>query len=169
MNWTLTGICIAAMLFNTFAEAKIYRWKDKNGNWVYSDKPKKGSQKVKLNAPMVMPSTNTDILQSNQNTKPIAYQASISSPSHEQTIRENTGTVYITGQVTPSFHKGFMVQLFHNGNAVGPKQSTTSFVLKSLSRGEHKLKMAVYNPQGKAIATSPESTFFLHKASVANR
>ncbi|MBE0355289.1 DUF4124 domain-containing protein [Pseudoalteromonas phenolica O-BC30] len=150
-------------------EAKIYRWKDKNGNWVYSDTPKKGAQQVKLNKPLVMPSINTEHLNANNTKKTISYQANITSPSHEQTIRENTGTVYVTGQVMPSFQRGFTVQLFHNGTATGERQSSTSFVLKALSRGEHKIQMAVFNPQGKKVATSQESIFFLHKARVGNR
>lgn len=167
MNWAISGLCLLMAFITLPSEAKIYRWKDKNGNWVYSDTPKKGAQQVKLNKPLVMPSTNTDILQPNLNQKSISYQAKITSPSHEQTIRENTGTVYVTGQVIPSFHKGFTVQLFHNGTAVGSRQSSTSFVLKSLVRGEHRIKMAVFNPQGKNIATSQEHTFYLHKASVS--
>ena len=106
MKWTVKGLCFLMALIALPSEAKIYRWKDKNGNWVYSDTPKKGAQQVKLNKPLVMPSTNTDILQPNLNQKSISYQAKITSPSHEQTIRENTGTVYVTGQVIPSFHKG---------------------------------------------------------------
>lgn len=167
MNWAITGLCLLMVFITTPSEAKIYRWKDKNGNWVYSDTPQKGAQQVKLNKPLVMPSTNTDILQADKTPKSISYQANITSPSHEQTIRENTGTVYVTGHVTPSFHKGFTVQLFHNGTAVGTRQSSTSFVLKSLVRGEHKIKMTVFNPQGKTVATSQEHTFYLHKASVS--
>lgn len=169
MKWTLKGLCILLALIALPNEAKIYRWKDKNGNWVYSDTPKKGAKEVKLNKPLVMPSTNTNVLQSSNTHKQISYQASITSPKHEQTIRENTGTVYVNGQVMPSFQKGFTVQLFHNGSAVGAKQSSASFVLKSLSRGEHKVKISVFNPQGAQIATSKEHTFYLHKASVNNR
>ncbi|MFY8301160.1 DUF4124 domain-containing protein [Pseudoalteromonas sp. SS15] len=169
MKWTVIGLSILMALIALPSDAKIYRWKDKNGNWVYSDTPRKGAQEVKLNKPLVMPSTNTNVLQSPNTQKQISYQANITSPNHEQTIRENTGTVYVSGQVLPSFHKGFTVQLFHNGSTVGAKQSSTSFVLKSLSRGEHKIKMAVFNPQGTQIATSKEHTFYLHKASVSNR
>ena len=175
MKWTVKGLCILMTLISLPSDAKIYRWKDKNGNWVYSDTPRKGAQEVKLNKPLVMPSTNTNtntntnVLQSSNTQKQISYQANITSPNHEQTIRENTGTVYVSGQVLPRFHKGFTVQLFHNGSTVGAKQSSTSFVLKSLSRGEHKIKMAVFNPQGTQIVTSKEHTFYLHKASVSNR
>lgn len=150
-------------------EAKVYRWKDKNGNWVYSDVPKKGSQQVKLNKPLVMPSTDTSVLSDTKKTKQAFYKAFISTPTDKQTIRDNSGTVYVTGQVQPSFSKGLKVQLYLNGAPAGPQQSNATFVLKNVPRGEHTLRLRVSNSQGKTLANSKEITFFLHKASVGKR
>jgi hypothetical protein len=150
-----------AMLLSTTSEAKIYRWKDKNGNWVYSGTPKKPEKKIS--------DTLVTSSESKRANKAVVYQAIITSPNHDQTIIEKTGTIYVTGQVVPSFHRGLSVQLFHNGKAVSQKQATTSFVLKSLPHGEHKLTMAVFNTQGKAVAISKEHIFQLHRTNKTNR
>ncbi|WP_247749626.1 DUF4124 domain-containing protein [Pseudoalteromonas viridis] len=152
------------------SDQKVYRWKDKNGNWVYSDVPKKGSEKVKLNTNMLtMPATDTSILAPNSTTPAVTYKAKITAPSDQQTLRENSGSVYVNGLVTPRFANGFQVQLFLNGKPAGPKQTSASFALRDLPRGEHKLQMKVFDDKGMLVAQSAVTTFFLHRASLLNR
>ncbi|WP_240650312.1 DUF4124 domain-containing protein [Pseudoalteromonas rubra] len=152
------------------SDQKVYRWKDKNGNWVYSDVPKKGSEKVKLSTNMLtMPATDTSILTPNSTTPAVTYKAKITAPSDQQTLRENSGSVYVNGLVTPRFANGFQVQLFLNGKPAGPKQTSASFALRDLPRGEHKLQMKVFDDKGMLVAQSAVTTFFLHRASLLNR
>ena len=55
---------MSVLFTSTFvlADDKVYRWKDSNGNWVFSDVPKSGSKEVKLNKPMIIPAENTAVL-----------------------------------------------------------------------------------------------------------
>jgi hypothetical protein len=160
--------CLAFISCISSADSKVYRWKDENGNWVFSDVPLKGAQEVRLNKPMIMPTVDTKILNAQKQQKAIRYSASITSPNHEQTLRENTGTIYVTGQIEPSFSNGLKVQLTLNGKATGPMQTSTSFVLNNVSRGEHSLVLTLYNEQGKALAQSKSTTFFLHRKNISN-
>ncbi|NUZ11411.1 DUF4124 domain-containing protein [Pseudoalteromonas sp. McH1-7] len=149
---------------------KIYRWKDKNGHWVYSDIPKPGSKEVKLHSNILtMPSIDTKVLASQSDTTPtITYQAKITSPENEQTIRDNSGSVYVTGSVEPRFTQGLSVQLYLNGEATGPKQSNAQFSLRNIHRGEHALVLKVFNQKGQVVAQSNEHKFYLHRNTVNN-
>lgn len=164
MTLALTSIDAAAE-----SNPKIYRWKDKNGHWVYSDVPQPGSKEVKLNAnALTMPSVDTKILEQTDTTPTIQYTAKIISPEHEQTIRDNSGSVYVTGTIEPRFTQGLSVQLFLNGTATGPKQSNTQFSLRGINRGEHSLVMKVFNQKGMLVAQSDAHKFFLHRNTVNN-
>ena len=56
----MSGILLSAVL-NTPCYAEIYKYKDKQGNWQYSDKPPKGeSTKVYINNKKNHPAENTD-------------------------------------------------------------------------------------------------------------
>ncbi|WP_240036197.1 DUF4124 domain-containing protein [Pseudoalteromonas sp. A757] len=164
MTLALTSIDAAAE-----SNPKIYRWKDKNGHWVYSDVPRLGSKEVKLNAnALTMPSVDTQILEQVDTAPTIRYTAKITSPEHEQTIRDNSGSVYVTGTVEPRFTQGLSVQLFLDGVATGPKQTNTQFALRGINRGEHSLVIKVFNQKGTLVAQSDTQKFFLHRNTVNN-
>ncbi|MBE0369773.1 DUF4124 domain-containing protein [Pseudoalteromonas aurantia] len=158
--------CFVLFSSSVLADSKVYRWKDEQGNWVFSDVPRQGAQEIQLNKSMTMPAVDTSILNTQASQKAIEYTASITSPNHEQTLRENTGTIYVTGQIQPSFSNGLKVQLTLDGKATGPMQTSTTFVLHNVPRGEHSLLLRLYNEQGKVLAQSDPTTFYLHRKSI---
>ncbi|KAF7768996.1 hypothetical protein PCIT_a3535 [Pseudoalteromonas citrea] len=160
--------CLVFISCASSADSKVYRWKDDNGNWVFSDVPRKGAQEVQLNKSMTMPAVDTKIFDTKIQQQATSYTASITSPNNEQTLRENTGTIYVTGQIEPSFTNGLKVQLTLDGKATGPMQTSTTFVINNVPRGEHTLVLKLYNAQGKTLAQSDSTTFFLHRKSVGN-
>nr|WP_306174075.1 DUF4124 domain-containing protein [Pseudoalteromonas shioyasakiensis] len=148
------------------ADKKIYTWKDKNGAVVFSDTPKVGAQEVKLTSQILsMPTTNTSIL---DETKPIAkksFKIEVASPANEETVRENTGSVYVTSRVSPRFENGFKIQLFVDGTAYSAPGSSSTFALRNVDRGEHSLQVKLYDPKGNVLSVSPTSVFFMHRQS----
>ncbi|WP_440054467.1 DUF4124 domain-containing protein [Pseudoalteromonas sp. T1lg65] len=172
MSRSFCCLLLALLSFSAICEANqtIYRWKNEKGHWVYSDVPKKGAEVVNLTTNRaVIPSTDTSILDAKpkpQNT--IAYSAKITSPEHQQTIRDNSGSLYVSGTVLPRFSQGLSVQLYLNGEATGPQQTSTQFALRNLDRGEHQLILKVFNNQGKMVAQSEPHTFYLHRNAVGN-
>ena len=46
--WLLIALCIVCA--QAYADKKVYRWKDQNGNWVYSDTPRKGAINMCINS-----------------------------------------------------------------------------------------------------------------------
>ena len=145
-------------------DKKIYAWKDKNGVLVFSDTPKPGAKEIKLTSQHLnMPATNTDILDTVPAKAPVKFSINISSPEPNQTIRENTGSVYVSTRISPRFEAGFTIELFLNGTAIGPPSDTTTFALRDIERGQHTLQVKLYNKQNQVIATSTESVFFMHR------
>lgn len=159
-------LLIALMLsLNSHAsDKKIYAWKDKNGVLVFSDTPQPGAKEVKLTSQhLSMPATNTDILDTSPTKTAVKFKISITSPEPNQTIRENTGSVYVSTRIAPRFEAGFTIGLFLNGVAIGEPSDTTTLALRDVERGQHTLQVKLYNKQNQVIATSAESVFFMHR------
>lgn len=147
-------------------ERKIYAWEDKNGVLVFSDTPKSGAKEVKLTTQnLTMPAVDTRVLNDQDLPKAINYKIVIASPADQATVRENTGSVYVTSRITPRFENGFTIQLLVDGSPFAAPSNTSTFALRNVNRGEHTLQVKLFDSQGNTIASSPVSTFFMHRAS----
>ncbi|MCF2902325.1 DUF4124 domain-containing protein [Pseudoalteromonas sp. SSMSWG5] len=148
---------------------KIYSWKDENGVLVFSDSPRPGAKEVKLNTQnLTMPTTDTSILDNPASATPVNFKITISSPENEATVRENTGSVYVTARVSPRFATGFKVQLIVDGTPHGKSSNSTTFALRNVDRGEHTLQAKLIDANNKVVSVSPVSTFYMHRASILN-
>ena len=169
IGYLLAFIVLTTVTLDVSAKNKsIYVWKNEDGVLVFSDTPRKGAEKVKLNSPaMSMPSTDTSILNETTSTKAtLNFAIKVTSPAAEETIRDNTGSVHVTGQISPRFLKGHTVQLYLDGAPYGEPQGATVFVMRNVNRGEHQVALELIDAQGNTLATSPPTTFFLHRATV---
>lgn len=145
-------------------EKKIYAWTDKNGILVFSDTPHKGAKEVKLiSQSLNIPVTNTDTFDEQPQPQQAVFSIAISSPDHNQTIRENTGSVYVTSRIKPRFETGFTIQLFIDGKAYGPASDSSTFAMRDVERGQHTLQLKLFNNKGKIIAISEPCIFFMHR------
>lgn len=149
--------------------AKIYVWRNEKGELVYSDTPRPGAEEVKTKPGNVISSSNrveTQVL--DIKTKEISeeYQVVINIPKNNSTIRDNTGSVYIQGSIKPIFKRGLTIQLLLDGEPYEKPQTHTKFSLRDIDRGEHQIKMKLFNEKGKVIALSKPITFYMHRASV---
>ncbi len=149
-------------------EKRIFVTKDANGVLVFSDSPQAGAEEVNLTSrPNIMESTSTNM----PSRAPIAvepFKIEISQPENNGTVRDNTGSVYVSGRITPMFQRGLQVRLVVDGKPLSEPQNKATFILRDVDRGEHKLQMELFDQSGKLIATSPVTTFYLHRASVIN-
>lgn len=165
LRWFLVLLLCASSAALAATSKKIYRWKDENGNWVFSDVPRKGAEEMRLqHNSLNMPQEDISVLDVVEPPKAINYSVAITSPTNEQTIRENTGSLYVTGRIEPRFMPNMQVQLFLNGQAASEKQNSAAFALRDIPRGEHSLQIKLYDETGKMIAVSKPSVFFLHRA-----
>ena len=149
--------------------AKIYVWRNESGELVYSDTPKPGAEEVMTKPGNIIKSSTTlDTQVLDIQTKKIAeeYEVIITQPENNATIRDNTGSVYVSGVITPVFKRGLKIQLILDDIPYQVPQNDTRFSLRNVVRGEHQIKMEIYNEQGKVIALSKPITFYMHRASV---
>ena len=149
--------------------AKVYVWRNENGELVYSDTPRPGAEEVKTKPGNVIKSyTSVETQVLDINTKKIEekYQVVINQPENNITIRDNTGSVLIIGSIKPIFKSGLRVQLILDGQPYKKPQNHSRFSLRNIDRGEHQIKIKLLNGKGKVIASSNTITFYMHRTSV---
>ncbi|WP_068546973.1 DUF4124 domain-containing protein [Thalassotalea crassostreae] len=168
----LTALIILSMTLPTLAaSSKIYVWRNANGDLVYSDSPKPGKEDIAEEIEItekntIISNVDTSILTPTPRVVAEDYQVAISQPEDHATIRDNSGSIYISGRVAPVFKRGFKVRLVFNGEVHGEPQTRSVFILRDVDRGEHKIKLELLNNQGKVIASSKQRTVYLHRARV---
>lgn len=147
---------------------EIYISRDANGVIIYSDQPKIGSTPVSIdNTINVIPSVN-QIKKTKQNKQTKVdgqkFKIKILQPIHESTIRNNNGSLTITGEVLPELLIEHTVQLYLDDILYKQAQSIPLFHLTNINRGEHNAKIVLLNETGTVIATSHIVTFYMHRA-----
>ncbi|NMP17179.1 DUF4124 domain-containing protein [Thalassotalea sp. Y01] len=167
----LFALLFAAIAPLVDAADKVYVWRNENGDLVFSDSPKPGAEEVAEeievnNKQTIISSVDTSVLDISPRVVEEEYRVEISQPEDHATIRDNSGSIYISGRVAPVFKRGFSVRLIFNGEAYGEPQTRSVFILRDVDRGEHKIKLELLNNQGKVIASSKERTVYLHRARV---
>ena len=148
---------------------KIYVWHNEKGQLVYSDTPRVGAEVVKTKQGNIVKSSTsitTQVLDIQKKEIIEEYKITINSPKNNATVRDNTGSVYISAIIEPIFKHGLTIQLILDGKPYQPPQPDTRFILRNLDRGEHQIKMQVLNEKGKVIALSKSITFYMHRVSV---
>lgn len=164
---TLLTLSIATSV--NASTAKIYVWHNEKGELVYSDTPRPGAEEVETKpGNVIKSSTSLETQVLDIHTKKIAedYQVVINHPKDNTTIRDNTGSVYISGSIKPIFKRGLRIQLILDNKPHLQAQTHTMFSLRNIDRGEHQIKMQLLNEKGKVIALSKAITFYMHRASV---
>ena len=149
--------------------AKVYVWRDESGVLVYSDTPRPGAEEVKPHAGNIISSSTgieTQVLDIKTKKIKEDYLVEINHPKDNSTIRDNTGSVYISGSIKPIFKRGLKIQLIVDDKPHLTPQTHTMFSLRNMDRGEHQIKMKLLNDNGKVIASSKAITFYMHRTSV---
>ncbi|WP_241242442.1 DUF4124 domain-containing protein [Thalassotalea sp. G2M2-11] len=164
-----TLVMLAVMLSTAVyaTTTKIYVWRNAEGVLVYSDSPKPGAEEVEVKKSNQMSSSiDTSILDIKPKVIEEKYQVELIQPADKATVRDNTGSVYVSGRIKPIFKKGLKIRLLLDNTPYDKPQSHSIFVLRNIERGEHQLKMELIDEKGKVIASSSPTTFYMHRASV---
>lgn len=169
MNKTLLLLAVLFAVSPVLADQnakKVFVTRDANGVLVFSDSPAPDSEEVNFTTrPNVMEATDATMPAKKQTTTE-PFEVAITQPEDQGTVRDNTGSVYVSGRISPMFQRGLRVRLLVDGKPDGEPQNNAVFILRNVERGEHKLQMELFDQNGKLIATSPVTTFYLHRASV---
>lgn len=151
--------------------AKIYVWTNEEGVLVFSDSPRPGAEEIVVDeskANVVESSVDTSVLDITPKEIKNDYTIEITQPTDNATIRDNTGSVHVTGRIKPVFKRGMTVQLYLNNIPYNKPQTNSKFAIRNVDRGEHQIKMEIIDQAGKVIASSNAITFYMHRASAGN-
>jgi Domain of unknown function (DUF4124) len=164
-------LTVVALMYCATASAEIYRWKDEEGNVIYSDTPQPGAEIVELSEPTIVPGQPVPSAADATSGKAEKLQAkpyesvTITRPTDEQTFWDNVANIGVTINLRPALQAGFghKLQLLFDGQAVGKPGSGRSFTLPGVERGAHTLQAVILDTDGQVFARSPITTFFVHK------
>ncbi|MDC2889139.1 DUF4124 domain-containing protein [Psychrosphaera algicola] len=149
----------------------MYVWRNAEGVLVFSDSPKPNVKSDTIDVsktPNIIQSVDASIISGDTTKEDLLDVVSIDivKPLDQDTIRDNTGSLYINGLIKPSFKRGMSVVLKFDDKKVAGPQKSAVFILRDVDRGEHRVQLEVWNDSGKVIAVSKPITVYLHRASV---
>jgi hypothetical protein len=158
------------------APAEVYRWKDADGNVIFSDTPHDGAEIIELGPTTVVPGeppatdTNAAPETADAVAQPTSYASiAVIAPADDETLRDQQSVavdvVTEPGLMTTFGHR---VQLYVNGVPFGAATDSPHFVLSDLARGSHQLAAAVLDAQGNELIRSTATVFHLRKNTVAD-
>lgn len=177
------ALCLASLilLFSSAltAETKIYHWVDKQGKSHFSDTaaPQPGVEEIRV--------SNQNLLFNNSSQEPatvqknelfpeseqekqeaIIYQASITSPQDDSSIRSNDGTLDIHVTTMPEKQNNQKLQLFLDGKTLGEPQISPTIRALNIDRGTHQVQVYLLDEDGKKLAKTQIVTVHLQRAKV---
>lgn len=160
--------------------AATYRWVDDAGQVHYSDRPREGAVKVELRSAQSYQQPRAA-----ESRKPVAQPAArpvseapvnpyasvrIVRPAPQETYRNIGGQLPVTLSLNPGLRGGHRVRVYYDGIELSSwPGDMLSHTLSDVYRGEHNLRAAVVDAQGREIASSETVTFFVHQTSIYNR
>gem|GEM_PF-1161726 len=140
--WVILSFIVPINAHST--STKVYVWRNETGVLVFSDSPKPGAEEIEIKPENqnISPSINTSILDIKPKKIEDNFDVEIIRPTNNSTIRDNTGSVHVSGRIKPIFKQGLSLQLLIDGTPYKEPQAHSMFVLRNIERGEHKTTQA---------------------------
>ncbi len=156
------------------AHADIYQYKDKDGNVVFSDKPPAddtGSEveEVELgviNSAQPPPHIPAAPVSREPQQNRARFSSTITSPSNGSTIPMGPGDFAVTAVMSPPLNSDERALLTLDGQPVGDPQRGSSWQLRNVFRGEHRLIIERHDGQGNVVDTSEPVTVYVLRPSI---
>ena len=167
-------LLLAGVLSCNSAQAELFKWKDEQGNTIYSDQPpaedgdssivKKEQLPQIITVPAFDVNQSDNAVESKPDSKPRYQSIAISAPGHDTEVRENTGNVSVSVQVEPYVfnERGDTVVIYMDGNEVS-RGSQTSVQLQNVDRGTHTLRAEILSQTGQVLKASETTVFHLKR------
>ena len=158
------------------AQTQVYKYRDENGNVVFSDRAPNESnaesdavETVELPAlntaqpPPDMPSSKTKTTSAKSETR---YESVITSPPDGTTIPMGPGNFAVTASAKPGLTQGEKLQLKIDGAVYGEPQNGTVWQLQNIYRGEHSLIVERIDRRGKVLHSTTPVTVYVLRPSI---
>lgn len=164
MKKILGIILILGLAWNS-AQAEIYRYKDDQGNPVYSDTPQQGAEPVYLpGISTFKPGKAPATANKPPEKKEFRYDSvNILKPEKDETFRDNTGTITVQAQVSPSLRGEHKLVFDLDGEQV--TTTSSSHVFENVARGSHTVSVQVVDKDGNPVSSRASVQFYVHRYS----
>ncbi len=168
---TLKIISLLLIFTCAIANAQVFQRTGPDGKVYFSDQPGPDATKVDVApaqsiklAPLPEQSnTGQNKDKAQQETAPGYTRFSIVSPTAEEGVRANDGTVTVNLSLQPELQSGHSIKLSisgEDGDAV-KTGSGPSIELNNLSRGRHTVEARVVDDKGKTLIKTKSVSFFV--------
>lgn len=177
--WGLTAL----LLLPLSASAAIYRTVDAAGNITYTDQPPadaaENTEDISGQIDVLPPNTFTDPTplapyeawipdaQPGEAEDVVGYRSlKITSPTHDESLRDNAGNVVVRSQLAPKLQQGHALHLELDGTLQAEPAEGADVYLTNVPRGTHHIRMVVLNKAGKRVFESDKKVFHLQRISI---
>lgn len=156
------------------AQAQIYKYRDSNGNVVFSDKRPPGTVEDGVEE-ITLPATNSTRVPDTAAPSPqtetpspvdVDYQTSIIEPADGSTIPMGPGNFVVSASISPTLAGGEQLQLIVDGSPAGTPQRSSAWELQNVYRGKHTLVVQRLDGNGDPIDRSDAITVYVLRPSV---
>jgi len=174
----LPGMRVCALLLALLwifpsGAAEVYRYVDPEHGVEFSDTPRPGAERIVIpeaqRAPAIRTPPPAETAASDIPTgTAVAYeQVRITDPLDQETVRDNSGNMLVSVTLKPGLQApfGHRLQLLLDGEPVSTG-TATNFSLTGIDRGTHTLQAVVIGADDAPLASSPTTSFHLHRAAV---
>lgn len=172
VRFALLIIILALAVFNT-ADGQVYKKRNADGSYTYTDKPVAGAQQVDIDTP---PTTEfaktqplTDTTEPTNVNNPLAdvtATVAITSPDQKETVRANNGEFKVRWQADVQGLQGRPIYELYLDTKPIYKGPLTEVTLREVSRGERRLQVRVYAPDDTELARTDITVVYVQRASV---
>lgn len=160
------------LLISLTVHAEVYRSVDGQGNVIFSDTSTENAEKIQLQESYIYSPPVIVDLADDEPSQPLIelavpdYSLAITSPSQNETIRENAGNITITCSVSPALNtdRGDKLIFSLDGNLKSEAQDAASYTFTNVDRGSHVAVVSVVDKTGKVIKSSKSILFHLLRA-----
>ena len=156
------------------AAEDVWRWVDQDGVIHFSDRPHPGAERVQIGpvqscpAPELPPPRETTSDQPDAPASPYS-RVEIASPAGGETLWNIGGELSVQVTVEPQLAGGHELRIYLDGNpAEGVSQGPGQVTLGEVYRGEHTLRAAIFDAEGRELASSETITFYVQQTSAQN-
>ena len=183
-RFRFAALALVATIIAAPSLAEGYTWTDAEGNRVYSDQQPPNGKGQSIEVPKVntiapppdVPSLDRASAQSASSGDASSRQANyrrlaITSPSNDQPVRANDGSVQLTVETDPPLSSSHLLRVEMDGEPTdvstpGIGQSTYQLVLPNVDRGSHAIAVAVVNARGETLQRSEPVLLHVQRTSL---
>ncbi len=171
---------LTLFLVTSASFAELYKWKDKDGNVMYSDKPPfEGAEQ--LDPPHLTTTPAVKVVKKKpkpEDTGPTIEedfrysQFQITSPLNDEAIRSNPGNISVSFLVKPALNLrlGHFITIKIDGTVVRDKvKSSSGILLQNIDRGTHTITASLKDKNGQTLMSSNPVKMHLLRHSALHR